>query len=129
MRYYKIYEDREYAGQTGSFHTLVYDSTYISPTNVQGNWFYLGHEHESVYNGTWAITYSGDTWNNYNPNPNPNNFYGGNNNPYGGNNNNANHYNGGNNPYGQTVNYNDNPNGNYNYNNVYQPGNNNYPTF
>ena len=55
FRYAKIYDDRENAGQTGSFQHLIYESDYVNDRQVQGRWFYLGYENDPEYSGTWTI--------------------------------------------------------------------------
>ena len=36
----KYYDNRERAGQTGEWHTLVYESTHINDHEISGKWFY-----------------------------------------------------------------------------------------
>lgn len=40
FRMVKVYNDRVAAGQTGAWHTLVYESSKITNEEAQGRWFY-----------------------------------------------------------------------------------------
>jgi hypothetical protein len=51
----KFYDDKKAAGQTGEFHTLVYESTDIRQGEVEGRWFYEGMETSAEYSGAWRI--------------------------------------------------------------------------
>lgn len=40
----KYYDDQKKAGQTGDWHTLVYESSQITNDGAEGRWFYEGME-------------------------------------------------------------------------------------
>jgi hypothetical protein len=55
--FYKGYNDKEKARQTGKWEHLFHQSTLVNfeTMEMEGRWFYDGFEESSSYNGTWKL--------------------------------------------------------------------------
>ena len=50
----KVYDNKEKAGQTGRWNTLIYESTSLGK-KIKGKWFYENFQEDKNYSGKWSI--------------------------------------------------------------------------